>query len=136
MQRRTCAQTQANTQPTADSANSFAHQRQFYDCMIVSAAPGNHCPQFVKAVRSGNRPGSNNPKPECHRVIHYGRTHPCLSFSSGRTTILQNFQGFAQECPFCGTCVRKTSAVAMSNGERDLFVGSARRRRDRRDRCF
>ena len=37
----------------------------------------------------------------------------------------------------CGACVRKTSAVAMSIGERDsLHVGSARRRRERRLCCF
>ena len=28
----------------------------------------------MKAVRSGNRPGSNNPKPKCHRLVHSGRT--------------------------------------------------------------
>ena len=40
-------------------------------------------------------------------------------------------------CPLCGACVRKTSAVAMSNGERDyVATGSARRRRERRLRCF
>ena len=40
---------------------------------------------------------------------------------------------------FCGACVRKTLAVAMFNGERapDADVGgSARRRRERRLRCF
>ena len=40
-------------------------------------------------------------------------------------------------CPVCGAFVRKTLAVAMSNGERDfVVVGSARRRRERRLRCF
>ena len=29
-------------------------------------------PELVKAVRSGNRPGSNNPKPKCHRLVHSG----------------------------------------------------------------
>ena len=37
---------------------------------------------------------------------------------------------------FCGAFMRKTPAVAMSNGERDIVVGSARRRRERRLRCF
>ena len=31
------------------------------------------CPEFVKAVRSGNRPGSNNQKPTCHRLVHSDR---------------------------------------------------------------
>ena len=40
-------------------------------------------------------------------------------------------------CLVCGAFVRKTLAVAMSNGERDfVVVGSARRRRERRLRCF
>ena len=29
--------------------------------------------ESVKAVRSGNHPGSNNPKPKCHRLVHSGR---------------------------------------------------------------
>ena len=37
---------------------------------------------------------------------------------------------------FCGAFARKTLAVAMSNGERGFVVGSARRRRERRLRCF
>ena len=45
-------------------------------------------------------------------------------------------QGFAQVCPFCAACVRKTLAVFMSNGERDFDIGSARRKRERRLRCF
>ena len=50
---------------------------------------------------------------------------------------LPGIEGFAQVCPFYGACVRKTLAVAMSNGERDfVVVGSARRRRERRHRCF
>ena len=39
-------------------------------------------------------------------------------------------------CPFCGACVRETPAVAVSKGERDFVVGSARRRCERLLRCF
>ena len=46
-------------------------------------------------------------------------------------------KGFAQVCPYCGACLRKTSAVAMFNGERDsMNDGSARRRREWRLLCF
>ena len=56
---------------------------------------------------------------------------------SRRWKILSDCNFFTKCVFFFGASVRKTLAFAMSNGERDfVVVGSARRRRERRLRCF
>ena len=74
--------------------------------------------------------------PECQ---FYTTEAGCKAGEGVRSRIIRltNKQGFAQVCLFLSACVRKTLAFAMSNGERIHYdFGSARRRRERRLRCF
>ena len=72
-----------------------------------------------------------------HVLIFFVRSHLGSSIFAPDVTRFSEVKVFLK-CAlfFCGAFVRKTLAVAMSNGERDFVVGSARRRRERRLRCF